>query len=117
MRAELDQRSRLLSDTVDGTVDEAIVLGDVENDLRFQAELVQYRKLVRALRSLRDDLLAPAPGVVDEVLLALDDAAERSAARSIISGRRVAYVGGIAAATAAGVGSAIVLARRRRLAA
>ena len=117
MPAESDQRSRLLSDTVDGTLDEAAVLGDLENDLRFQAELAQYRKLVRTLGSLRLDLADPGPGAVDDVFLALDAAAGRHAVRSIVSGRRVAYLGGIAAATAAGVGSAIVLARRRRLAA
>jgi hypothetical protein len=32
----------------------------------------------------------------------------------VLSGRRVAYVGGIAAATAAGVGGAIVIATRTR---
>ncbi len=117
MRADVDRRSQLLSDTVDGTLDEAVVLAELEHDLRFQAELAQYRRLVRTLRSLHGDLLDPAPGLVDEVLLALDDDAERHVLRSMVSGRRVAYIGGIAAATAAGVGSAIVLARRRRLAA
>ncbi len=117
MRVEMDRRSQLLSDTVDGSLDEAVVLAEVEHDLRFQAELAQYRRLVRALRMLREDLLDPAPGLVDEVLLALDDDAERHMIRSVVSGRRAAYLGGLAAATAAGVGSALVLARRRRFAA
>jgi hypothetical protein len=38
----------------------------------------------------------------------------RRAVRSLLSGRRVAYVGGIAAATAAGAVSAIVLTARTR---
>ena len=117
MRAASARRSQLLSATVDGDLDESAVLADLGHDLRFQAELVQYRKLVRGLRSLRDDLLDPAPGLLDDVLFALDDLVEAQTARSIVSGRRVAYLGGLAAATAAGVGSAIVLARRRRLAA
>jgi hypothetical protein len=90
----------------------------VEQCLRCQAELVQYRKLLRAMRAMRTDVLEPAPGLLAEVLAGLEEAGERHAIRSILSGRRVAYLGGLAAAaTAAGVGSALVLARRRRLAA
>jgi len=52
------------------------------------------------------------------VLAALEEAAERQAVRGLLSGRKVAYVGGIAAATAAGAAGAIVIAalsRRGRL--
>ncbi|MPY93429.1 MAG: hypothetical protein GEV08_10290 [Acidimicrobiia bacterium] len=90
----------------------------VETCLRCQAELVQYRKLLRALRSMRTEVLEPAPGLVSEVLAALEEAGERQAVRGMLSGRRVAYVGGIAAATAAGAAGALVLAtlsRRGRL--
>lgn len=87
----------------------------VEHCLRCQAELAQYRKLFRALRSLRTDLVEPAPGLLGEILLALEETADRSALRGILTGRKVAYLGGIAAAaTAAGVGSAIVVASRTR---
>lgn len=82
--------------------------------LREQAELAQYRKLIRALRALRDDAIVPAEGVVDEILAYLEDATERHAIRSILSGRRGAYLGGIAAATAAGAAGAIVLVNRSR---
>lgn len=110
MRYDDDRISALLSDIVDGTVDvDAAVADELAHDLRFQAELVQYRKLKRALRALRSEVLEPAPDLLDELLVGLDDVAERQETR----GRRVIYLGGIAAATAAGVGSAIVLARRR----
>lgn len=95
-------------------LDEATRL-HVEHCLRCQAELVQYRKLFRALRALRTEVLEPAPGLVAEILLALEDAGERSALRGMLSGRKVVYIGGLAAAaTAAGVGSAIVVASRTR---
>lgn len=86
----------------------------VEHCLPCQAELVQYRRLLRQLRALRTDVLEPAPGLVADVLAALEEAGERRALRELLGGRRVAYLGGIAAATAAGVGGAIVLASRSR---
>ena len=70
--------------------------------LRCQAELVQYRKVLRALHQLRTEVIEPAPGFVPEVLAAIGAAGERRAIHHLLNGRRVAYVGGIAAATAAG---------------
>ena len=90
----------------------------VESCLRCQAEVVQYRKLLRALHAMRTEVLEPAPGLVSDILAALEEAGEKHAIRSMLSGRRVAYVGGIAAATAAGAAGAIVFAtltRRGRL--
>ena len=89
----------------------------VEGCLRCQAELAQHRKLLKALRTLRTEVLAPAPGLVSEVLASLEEAAEGHAVRSLLEGRRVAYLGGIAvasAAAAAGLGVAFVLANRSR---
>ena len=86
----------------------------VERCLRCQAELAQYRKLLRAMQALRRETIAPAPGLLGEVLAAVEAAGERQAVRSAITGRRVAYFGGIAAATAAGAAGAIVLAARSR---
>jgi hypothetical protein len=109
----------LLPGVADGTSE----LGDaarwhVERCLRCQAELVQYRKLLRALRTLRTEVLDPAPGLLSDILATVSEAGERHAVRQLLSGRRVAYVGGIAAATAAGAAGAVVLAsmtRRSRL--
>ena len=86
----------------------------VETCLRCQADLVQYRRLLRTLRSLRTDVLEPAPGLLPEILASLEQAGERHAIRAVLNGRRVAYIGGIAAATAAGAAGAIVLASRNR---
>ena len=84
----------------------------VESCLRCQADLVQYRKLLRALRSMRTELLEPAPGLLPEILATIEHAGERHAIRAALHGRRAAYIGGIAAATAAGAAGAIVLASR-----
>ena len=86
----------------------------VETCLRCQAELAQYRKLVRALQTLRTEVLVPAPGLVDDVLASLVEAGERHALRSLMLGRRAAY-GGLAVATAAaGAGAAMVFVSRSR---
>lgn len=86
----------------------------VEQCLRCQAELAQYKRLLRTLRSLRHEVVEPTPGLLGEVLGALEQAGERQAVRSALSGRRAAYLGGIAAAaTAAGAASAIVLVTSR----
>ena len=85
----------------------------VETCLRCQAELAQYRKVLRALHQLRTELLEPSPGLLPDILVALEAAGERGAMKFLLTGRRAAYLGGIAAATAAGAAGAIVLASRR----
>jgi hypothetical protein len=87
----------------------------VEHCLRCQAELVQYRKLLRALRTLRTEVIEPAPGLLAEVLAAVESAAEHGAVVGILRGRKVVYVGGLAAAaTAAAAGGALVIVNRSR---
>jgi hypothetical protein len=86
----------------------------VDRCLRCQAELVQYRKLLRALHNLRTEVLDPAPGLLSDILAHIEEAGERHAVRSMLKGRKVAYVGGIAAATAAGAAGAILFASRAR---
>ena len=89
--------------------------GHLEGCLRCQAELAQYRKLLKALRTLRTEVLTPAPGLVSDIFATLEAAGERQAMRSVIRGRKAAYVGGIAVASvAAAGGAAIVLASRSR---
>jgi hypothetical protein len=83
----------------------------VERCLRCQAEVVQYRKLLRAMRTLRTEVIEPAPGLLADILAGIEEAGERQAVRSALSGRRIAYLGGLAAAGAAG---AIVFATRTR---
>lgn len=87
----------------------------VERCLRCQAELAQYRKLLRAMRALREATPSAPQGLVTDVLAHLEAASERGAVRAALTGRKVAYLGGIAAAaTAAGAGAAIVLVTRGR---
>lgn len=86
----------------------------VESCLRCQAELVQYRRLLRTLRLLRTEILEPAPGLLADILSQLEEAGERRAIRSILSGRNAAYAGGLAAATAAATAGAILFAHRSR---
>lgn len=82
--------------------------------LRCQAEMVQYRRMLRLLRNLRTEVLEPAPGEVAGVLAAVAAAGEQRAVDGLLRGRRVVYVGGIAAAAATAAGGALVLASRSR---
>ena len=86
----------------------------VERCLRCQAEMVQYRKVLRIMRAMRTEVLEPAPGLLSDILANLEGAGERRAIRSMIQGHRAAYLGGLAAATAAGAAGAIVFANRAR---
>jgi glyoxylase-like metal-dependent hydrolase (beta-lactamase superfamily II) len=114
VRSEAERVSVLLSETVDGSVpSDATLARRMAHDLRFQAELAQYRRLLRALRGLRVEIVDPGHGLVDEVLAALDAYSARQDRGGAFTPRRAACLGGLAAATAAGVGTALVLARRR----
>jgi len=110
-----DRVAALLSEVADGATGlDPTLVRRLEHDLRFQAELVQYRKLLRALRALRSEVVDPGADLLADVLAALDDHADRHGLLAAITPRRAAYLGGLAAAaTAAGVGTAFVLARRR----
>ena len=54
----------------------------VETCLRCQAELVQYRKLLRAMHTLRTDVVEPAPGVLAELLASVATATSTCAPRT-----------------------------------
>jgi hypothetical protein len=111
-----DEIAVLLPHVVDGRErPEPAVREHVESCLRCQAELVQYRKLLKSLHHLRTEVLEPAPGVLTGIFAHLEAAGERGAIRSLLTGRRAAYAGGIAVATlAAGAAGAIVLTNRGR---
>jgi len=113
-RLTCEEVAAALPGIVDGN-DEADrrVQHHVATCLRCQAELVHYRKLLRALRMLRTEYLEPAPGMLSSILANLEEAGERGAIRSLLSGRRAAYIGGVAvAATAAGAAGTVVLVSR-----
>jgi hypothetical protein len=87
----------------------------VERCLRCQADAVQYRRVLRAMRALRTEVLVPAPGLVPEILASLSEAGERQAVRSLLRGHRGAYLVGLGAtAAAAGAGAVILTIRNRR---
>src|SRR5881394_4433468 len=77
-----DSVSEMLPAIIDGneTADRR-VRKHVESCLRCQAELVQYRKLLKALRQLRTEVLEPSPGMLSTILAGLEEAGERGAIR------------------------------------
>ena len=78
------------------------LVAHVEYCLGCQAELARYRKLVRLLHQLSTNDVAVPPGIVADVLSALEGAASRRAIRSVLTGRRVAYGSAVLAAVVAG---------------
>ncbi len=114
----LRSRCDKLAETLAGVADGSVVLdadeqAHVDACLRCQADLVQYRRVLRAMRAMRTEVLRPPPGLLADIVNGLEAAGERQVLRSIITGRRVAYIGGIAAATAAGAAGALIAARSR----
>src|SRR5215467_4698941 len=107
-----DEVAALLPALVDGDSRNLAVERHVESCLRCQAELARYRRLLRALHQLRTRYIEPTPGLLGDTLALIEEAAERGAMRSMLSGRRLAYagaIGGTAVATAA-----LLIARSRR---
>ena len=108
--------SKALPEIVDGAATADLALRrHVDTCLRCQAELAQYRRVLRSLHQLRTEVLEPAPGLLSDILARVEEAGERRALRSLLTGRRVAYAGAIAAAGAAGAVGAVLLARHRRV--
>ena len=108
--------ARMLPETVEGTPVDLAMQTHIESCLRCQAELARYRRMLRALQQLRTRFLEPSPSLLAQTLAALEEAGERHAVRSLLSGRRLAYAGAIggAALATAGTAAALILARSRR---
>jgi anti-sigma factor RsiW len=106
----------MLPETVEGTPVDLTMQKHIESCLRCQAELARYRRMLRALQQLRTRFLEPSPSLLAQTLAALEEAGERHAVRSLLSGRRLAYAGAIggAALATAGTAAALILARSRR---
>lgn len=116
-----DDVALLLPEAVDGDTPVALpVQRHVESCLRCQAELARYRRMLRGLQLLRTQYLEPVPGVLSQTLAAIGEASEQRAIRSLLSGRRMAYVGAVGGALAAATATtaaAVLLARAKRRAA
>ncbi len=107
----------VLPETIDGEAPVALtVQRHVESCLRCQAELARYRRMLRSLQLLRTQYLEPAPGVLSQTLAAIGEASEQRVIRSVLSGKRLAYVGAIGGAVAAAgaTTAAVLVARARR---
>jgi len=115
MPVRCEEIASVLGDAAAGAVPfDAATRLHIEHCLRCQAEIVQYRRVLRGLRAMRTQVLEPSPALLPGILASISEASERRALRELLDGRRAAYVGGLAAATAAGVGGAIVLASRSK---
>jgi anti-sigma factor RsiW len=109
--------AHLLPGLVDGSeiVDER-TRAFIATDLRCQAELARYSRILRGLRELREQYLEPHPGLLAQTLLALEEASERSLLRVIAERKRLAGVVGTAVVTAgAATAAAVIIARNRRV--
>jgi anti-sigma factor RsiW len=111
-----DEVARILPEAVDrGVAVDPSVQRHIETCLRCQAELARYRKMLRGLQLLRTRYLEPAPGLLAQTLAALEEAGERQAVRSVLSGRRLAYAGALGgAAGAGGTAATVVIVHRAR---
>jgi hypothetical protein len=83
----------------------------VSECLRCQAEIASYRKMMRGLSSMRDQVIEAPGGSVTSLFEVLDQAADRAEA-SARWAVRAAYVGGFTAA--AGAAGVLVWMSRRR---
>jgi hypothetical protein len=123
-RADCETFSLQLAAVSDGGSElDAQAARHFETCLRCQAELVQYKKLLRALASLRERRLTVDEALVQEILHALETGGTVHRLQRLAGGprtRKAAYIGGIAAAATAGAAGALViaskLAARHRLA-
>ena len=94
---------------------EPAVQQHIESCLRCQAELARYRRMLRGLQLLRTQFLEPAPGLLTATLAAIEEANERRAIHSLLSGKRLAYAGAIGGAVvAAGAAGVVVVVHRSR---
>lgn len=84
----------------------------LETCLRCQAEVVQYRRLSRGMRSLRHFEVVPAADLDEQIFSVLDHPELLPSVHR--PSRRTAYLSGLAAATAAGAAGALVIASRAR---
>ncbi len=114
---QCDDVAKLLPAAVEhGAAVEISVQRHIESCLRCQAELARYRRMLRGLQLLRTRYLEPSPGLLAQTLAAIEEAGERQAVHSILSGRRLAYVGAIggAAFAATAATAAMIVHRSRR---
>jgi hypothetical protein len=106
-----DDVADLLPQLVDGPEGvEPEVRAFVETDLKSQAELARYRRLIRSLQLLRNHSVEPAPGLLAQTLAILESSDPRA---RVLTGRRIVYAGAVGGVAAGAAATAVVLVRRR----
>ena len=119
MHMRYEDVAHLLPGLVDGSGGEldATTAAFIETDLRCQADLARYRRLLRSLRALREHFFEPAPALLAEALVALEQASERGLLRVVSQRKALAGAIGTAVVTAgAAATAAVLIARSRRVA-
>ena len=117
---QCDQIRELLADAVDETTAlDAVASRHVGSCLRCQAELAQYRRLLRTLRSLRHQPVEVPADLAALVLAGLDGGSRRrgrleAGGRTPPWARRVAMAGALAATAGAAGAIAVVATRKGR---
>ena len=106
---------RLVPGTLDGSrpVDRRTIR-HVGSCLQCQAELARYHGTLRRLHALRTQRPELPPGLVGDVLAALEEAATRRTVRSVLTGRRLAYAGGAVVGGAVVAGTVVLSLGRGR---
>lgn len=115
-----DVGTLLAASADDASLLNAPAAAHVTTCLRCQAEQVQYRRILRTMKSLRSDTIAAQPELLGDVLDLVRPPAEVVKFRKPSEDRRRAAIGGIAAAATGAAAGAIVIATKiaggRRLA-
>ena len=113
---QYDQIAEKLSGVADGSVTlTPEEQGFVNSDLRAQASLAQYRKMLRGLAQLRDQVFEPPAGLLTNTLSVISEASVQTRR---VSKKTVAYAGAIGGAalalSGAAVTAAVLVARSRK---
>jgi hypothetical protein len=82
--------------------------------LRCQADMVRYRRLRRTMRRWSQAGVEPGSDILPGILASLERAGRGSRWVPASAGRRTAYVGGVAVATAGAAAGVLVWVNRRR---
>lgn len=110
MRSDCERLAPQLAAAGRGELDRDALEPHVGSCLRCRLELARYQRLFRILSQLAGDRAEVPPSLLSDVLDAIEAAAARTADRSALTARRVAYASAALGAAATG---AIVLLRGR----
>ena len=113
-RVQCEQVVELIPGLVDCDERNLSVERHVETCLRCQAEVARYRRLLRAMATLRTRYLEPNPAALAQTLAALESDIERHVVRAVLSGKRLAVAGAIGGTVATAATVAAIVNRNRK---